>query len=1823
MPDIETLTLFSTVVQEIAAQRDIPLDGNLVGQTAVDRFRKEITPESCVLSNCTVLEAGTSHLLFSATIKSLLSCTDVRAKILLFDIDATTAADDESIRKLLLFLYFPATFLPDSLFRHFAIGQEVIEDASADSAILELSFSDKDAPVLFFSSTDSIRDFTEYPSAFEAIKPWKDVEKGTYCNLSAALDVETAAALNVLSIPGTFILEGAIDGDTGVLSLVYSLNITKTFGPFSFSLKSLDIGVNLASPGLSLPAFGLSAHLDFGIGVADLSAYIDIISHELSFQVEDIHIAMNALDTFAGKFAGAALTDLTDLLPGSVTAYGVFYVALMQAVISLDDGHVNQVGFQLTTEKAIPLIDNVVTLSPYFTFDVWEPFNDDNRDIDIRIDGAWELGTSFFDLVVLTQTTADGKTDYQVSGALRQGQTLDVGALTDKVFGKEVIPAGLEIVDFEFDASVNDQSLDISLDVLSDWDLQLGGAAFAIEEVELSLSYANKEVTECAIYGRLELFSLDMAISGDYSKENGWVISGGLAPDEQLAISTLLPEVIQTFQSAKPAAMMDSVKQLVGDMTVQSLLIVYSIGQGTLSVFTELDNVLHFPCLSINKIINQVTVTDTVLTGNCLVNLTVGGVDIFLNTEKKDEDLIFSGGLPVNTLLPAGRLVDDIFAKFTGVSLPGFLSGITVSMLNIVYNTATRDYAFAIKGTMKVGDSTPVISLDIRMVHATDQSYTQKINAAIDTRTSLADMAVSFGFNGTAVPGILNDLIFSGVSFSYDSATGITKYNGSGTIVIEDQTVQLQLTVDQAGDKAHYEGNFTWLSDPDDKSSGLHFLLESVKDISVSSMELTLVFTIKGVSIDLKASATDNEDAGVKVADKQFSGSTSHLNLSVTDVLDDLLQALCPDYKTFIPVAFIPDIVIQDIYITYDGKAKQTNVAALITAGGKVIKIFFQRQSKSNTLPNGGYAFGITADMAGLGDLPLVGGELKEVSLNGTGFVYTSGAGDFFLPQIVAAFSDTTSASDGKLVLSATSKSFSKGFNLIGEIDIPGYGSFFLSLPPGGLSLPAASASVQTPADTAETGAMVKWFQLGQKLGPVTVNKLGFAYNLGNSKKIALLIDGDLAAGGLDLALQGMGISILPTDLFHGKVDSLSFQLSGLGLTFEKGPVEISAAFTRSTQKINNVDVDVYNGGVILKMEECMITGIGSYAKTGNDASLFIFGLYEGNIGGPVFFFVTGIAVGFGYNRKVNIPAVNEVHQFPLVAMAMQPDASKGIAEVLSSLETRDSNGNLPIEIATGEYWLAAGIKFTSFKIVESFVLLTVNFGHDVEFAILGLSRLTWPEKSILPSPIVYVELAVLAHFGPGSEVIAIEGILTPNSYLLSRSCILTGGFACHSWVAGEHEGDFVITLGGYHPKFKKPGHYPVVPRLGYVWKIGSLLSITGEMYYALTPTAIMAGGRMEVLFQISVLSASLTVWANMLISWAPFQYSLDIGVCVKIDAHITIFFVSVHFSLEMDATLHIWGPPFAGEAYVDWTIFSFTIPFGASDKTAPAPLEWKQFSGTYLPPAPINIVISRGIIKQIKDPGDNQQVKYTTINPHELRLDINTIIPVNNLFINGVELQDTIPMQSGTGTVITRDNVAVNNTYGAREKALGIRPCGLNSDDHLAFGMNVTVRLGDIEQEMTIACIAKGVADALWGSEVSTTNNQDPGTAKVVENVLSGLTICPPALQHVSSIRELDFSQLFDRSETLFTWKQELAETGKAYHAYDVFDTISTSFDSADVVSERNRLLDLFNKATGAALTTDETDMSSMMASPADYFTAPPVLCLTGQIPQYPTDTQ
>src|SRR5262245_51619924 len=243
---------------------------------------------------------------------------------------------------------------------------------------------------------------------------------------------------------------------------------------------------------------------------------------------------------------------------------------------------------------------------------------------------------------------------------------------------------------------------------------------------------------------------------------------------------------------------------------------------------------------------------------------------------------------------------------------------------------------------------------------------------------------------------------------------------------------------------------------------------------------------------------------------------------------------------------------------------------------------------------------------------------------------------------------------------------------------------------------------------------------------------------------------------------------------------------------------------------------------------------------------------------------------------------------------------------------------------------------------INAFALVTAAFGVDFEIAVIGSCSMTLPTGD--PYPVAYVEIDLMASFSAASGLLAVQGKLSPASYLYGGFCKLEGGFAFFIWVSGDHRGDFVVSLGGYNPAYVPPSYYPSVPRLGISYGLGPF-QVTGQAYFALTPAMMMAGITMTATWNSGPIKAWLDAGIDFLISWAPFYYEADAYIAIGCSVNLGLFTLNVH----VGADLTLWGPSFGGKAKVDLDVVSFTIAFGSSAPNS-LPVGWSQFKSNFLP---------------------------------------------------------------------------------------------------------------------------------------------------------------------------------------------------------------------------------------------------------------------------------
>lgn len=466
------------------------------------------------------------------------------------------------------------------------------------------------------------------------------------------------------------------------------------------------------------------------------------------------------------------------------------------------------------------------------------------------------------------------------------------------------------------------------------------------------------------------------------------------------------------------------------------------------------------------------------------------------------------------------------------------------------------------------------------------------------------------------------------------------------------------------------------------------------------------------------------------------------------------------------------------------------------------------------------------------------------------------------------------------------------------------------------------------------------WFPIQRRFGPVNCEKVGFKVDVTGSHKddpvLGLVFDGGVSLSVLDIYLDQLSVDVHLKEISN--TSGYSIDLQGMDVTFNGSGIELSGGLLKTTDENNLI---AYDGEALIKVEDLTIAALGSFGSLpGGGTSLFIFAMLNYPIGGPAFFYVTGLAAGFGYNRSLKIPAQSDVQNFPLVAGLANTSLIGGDKptpqQALTILESW-------VPPTRGEYWFAAGVQFTTFEIINTNALLIVEFGNEFIISILGLSTLKQP---IAGETYVYAELGIEVVLMPQAGEFKASAVLSPSSYVLTQQAHLTGGFAFYAWFgSNEHSGDFVFTIGGYHPAFNVPTYYPQEPRVGINWQVSDHIEIVGGAYFALTPTAMMAGTGLQLTFHDGSLKAWLKVQADLILYWKPFYLQADVSISIGVSYRIDALFVHMTVSAELGANFSLWGPPVGGKVHVDWYIISFTIGFGASPNP-PTSINWDDFKG-------------------------------------------------------------------------------------------------------------------------------------------------------------------------------------------------------------------------------------------------------------------------------------
>jgi hypothetical protein len=954
----------------------------------------------------------------------------------------------------------------------------------------------------------------------------------------------------------------------------------------------------------------------------------------------------------------------------------------------------------------------------------------------------------------------------------------------------------------------------------------------------------------------------------------------------------------------------------------------------------------------------------------------------------------------------------------------------------------------------------------------------------------------------------------------------------------------------------------------------------------------------------------------------QLSGCVT-LDAKLWSVLDDLGVSYGDAGNVLQELVGSGDIVLEKLGAAYRrGKSTQgepakggsVQVGLIIKVGGNSVQLALLKGTGSQK----GFIAGVDLRADKAVPKNFLTGLIGEICIGNLGVYYSSEAFDDVCFFGADGFEDATQFT--AKTSQPASRAFSQGVKVSAEILVGGVNLLEQlakiapdSTPPNQPAAPVAQDQTGKATETLAKGS-TRWFEANKAIGPITIRRVGLSYD---APRVGIKLDAGFQLSVLSLSLEGLGLSY-PINGFSTKPkeiwERLKFHLDGASVAFSGGPLTIGGGLLK-VEDPKYPDRLQLDGFLLIRTEIFTINALGSYADMDGTPSFFVYAALQKELGGPAFFFVTGLALGLGINRALKLPAINEVHNFPLIKAATDPDyLAKNLD--LRSISQRLTEYISPLQ---GNFWLAAGVKFNSFGQIDSFAMLSVSFGTQLEIALLGLSRIRVPKllpgvpENSVPA-IACAEMAFKIAFSPASGVLSFEARLTENSFVLRSDFKLRGGFAFYSWFAGAHEGDFVVSIGGYHPRFKPPAHYPKPDLVEFACKIGDCVAIRGFCYFALCPSAIMAGGGLSVVFQTGGIRAWFIAQADFLVQWKPLYYDIAISVSIGVALRIVIGVIRINLSVELSAALQLHGPPLGGIARVSLYIVTVEIEFGEA-KRVPPPLLWesndseKSFAKAFLPnPKVTTLTITDGLLKESKQ----GEATLSFVASQKLAFSARTLVPATAVRFNGE------PPKDKEGKPLAPPQPKVNG----RATELGVRSMGKS-----AFYCLIEVSLtpsGDasadaakyLNQYIEISLVTKSVPLALWGKPIADGDKSKPPAAKeqMVDDALVGIEIKTKAGPRPWETPELELSVLaYDRYAKPFDWAApKPTDKLPGFGA----KTISNTIAATDVSALRTSILAELAASGRRIMQPEEIHLDQLSANAEYIFQDMPAMARVGQYP-------
>jgi hypothetical protein len=459
------------------------------------------------------------------------------------------------------------------------------------------------------------------------------------------------------------------------------------------------------------------------------------------------------------------------------------------------------------------------------------------------------------------------------------------------------------------------------------------------------------------------------------------------------------------------------------------------------------------------------------------------------------------------------------------------------------------------------------------------------------------------------------------------------------------------------------------------------------------------------------------------------------------------------------------------------------------------------------------------------------------------------------------------------------------------------------------------------------------------ELGPILVETVYVQARLGAGDRLDVNLGAGIKAvlGPLTVVIENVGlrVSLVPTAAGkRGAFGSLDLELGfkppdGVGLAIDAGVVRGGGYL------YFDFDKEEYAGALELFVSGFLtLTAVGLVTTRMPDGSkgfsLLIIITAEFGTGLQLGYGFTLIGVGglLGLNRMVRMQPLGEgVRTGAINAILFPRDVVANAPRIISDLRAIFP----PYE---GKFLIGPMAKLGW----GTPSLITLSLGVIIE--IPGNVAIVGVLACLLPTPDAAVLVLQIAFVGviefDKKRIWLFAGLFE------SRVLTFTLEGEMGVLVAFGDDANFVLSVGGFNPRFKPPPlPFPIPKRLALTILDEELARIRVSCYFAVTTNTVQFGAHAELYFAFDAISVTGDIRFDALFQFSPFYFVIELSASISLKVFgMGVFSISLEMSLEGPTPWHAHGRA---------SLSLFFLEVSASfDKT------WGEDKDTTLPPIPV-----------------------------------------------------------------------------------------------------------------------------------------------------------------------------------------------------------------------------------------------------------------------------